>query len=192
MRPEVLRRLVDSDALVILFDPVTELNQDDCNFDYLDNFISRLRTEAERSGRMIRGHLPQRVAMCMTKFDDPSVFQPAYADGFVSIRDDGAPRVPDERTVEFFGWMEDRIHQVRPDREGLREFRELLQTYFLSISYFVTSSIGLYRPTGRRFDPSDSRNVSHVGPDRHIRGDVKPLNVLEPLIALERSVRGNA
>jgi energy-coupling factor transporter ATP-binding protein EcfA2 len=168
------------DGLLMLFDPVREAHYGDY-YNYLRHVLLAL---SDRIRNRDRGwHLPHRVAVCITKFDDPSVFHKAASGGHVQF--DGTlgamPRVSESRSRAFF----------RDLCTGVNDadlVMALLEHYFHpdNIKYFATSSIGFYLdPTTGRFDNSDFTNVllEDTGIAR-IRGRVRPVNVVEPLLWL--------
>ncbi|MEV4623488.1 hypothetical protein AB0J74_32875 [Asanoa sp. NPDC049573] len=190
-----VERMVQADALVILFDPMLELNRAGgtlTNHDYIDKFVHWMLTKAEQSGRLTReGTLPQHVALCVTKFDEPTIFEGAYHAGFVSVREDGSPRIPNELIDDYYDWIDQRI-RTEVGRASATEVRSLLETTFAHVSCYAVSSIGFHRDERERFWPGDPGNVRVVDEERQIRGSVYPVNVLEPLIDLERRIKAVA
>jgi hypothetical protein len=185
--PVIIDHLATSKGLVYLFDPVREL-QSGNSFRYFGDvmdLVVRHHRARDRSGAT---RLPHRLAVCVTKFDDPKIFELARNRGWVSWSDQGtgAPRVPEERAKDFFDWI---CHQ-RPDGSG-NAVRNLIGSYFHAdrVAYFVSSSIGFYASEGGNVDPGHYSNVDESGDRPRIRGEVRPINVLEPFIWLERSLR---
>lgn len=187
----VMQRVVDhlarSRGLIYLFDPIT-LNH--VNIDYFDQTLQMLSATVGAGGRLHKGRLPQYLSVCVTKFDDPAFFGRAVRGGWVTQEstDQRLPRVPDDRAEAFFDWV---CHVLR--RQGAPLIRDLIRANFhdVRVKYFVTSAVGFRLNHQQIFDFRDFRNV-YVAADRRksIRDMVRPINVLEPLISLERAIRG--
>jgi hypothetical protein len=186
-------RAIDSlayaDGLVYFIDPLAE---PDVNF--MNQTINELLKRFAGTGRMAR-YFPHQVSVCMTKFDHPAVFQEARRNGLVGYDRDGFPTVHEEHAKEFFdllcrGNFWSSRHGI--DYRGAFIGNELRRCFYPErIRYFVTSSIGFWRPPGWgsevHFDPQDFANCIQVpGEERSIRGAVSPVNVLEPILSLQQ------
>jgi GTPase SAR1 family protein len=194
---QALNRLIEADGIIYLFDPIAERDNHN-SFDYVNRAITelKLRRGMRRNGSR---DVKQPIAVVVTKFDDPAVFQQARRNGFVSYDQDGTPRVPDEDAEQFFELLcTDRFwSNSHKDSARSADFlRRELRGEFDDIQYFVTSSVGFYRERDRavggwRFDPSDFVNVRRVaGNEPRIRGTISPINVLEPLIGVQQRIAG--
>jgi hypothetical protein len=187
-RIEMLDHLATCQGLVYLFDPVRELQAGD-SFRYLGDTLDHLVKRVHQRTGSPDPRLPHHLAVCVTKFDDPRIFEPAVGEGWITWDTDGTglPGVRAERTEAFFAWLCD-------ERAGgsARIIRKLIRQYFhhSRVAYFVSSSIGFRVGAGGAVSPDDYSNVE-VGPGGRprLRGDVRPINVLEPFIWLERSIR---
>jgi hypothetical protein len=183
----VVGHLARSRGLIYLFDPIT-LNH--ANIDFFDQTLQMLSAAVGAGGGLHKGRLPQHLSVCVTKFDDPSFFRRAVREGWVTqdSTDQRLPRVPDDRAEAFFDWV---CRVLR--RQGASLIRDLIRANFHDsrVKYFATSSIGFRLNQREIFDFRDFRNVD-VAADRNkrIRDMVRPINVLEPLISLERATRG--
>ncbi|MER5645847.1 hypothetical protein [Streptosporangium sp. NPDC002524] len=176
---EARRRLAACDGLIYFFDPVRELRQGDAS-DALRRTLLQLGRYVDADGR-----LPQRLAICVTKFDDPAVFAPARRGGHVTFDDpEMLPRVPDDQAAGFF-------HELcaRSGSTGGDLMRDMVGHYFHPdrIKYFVTSAIGFHVGPAGVFHESDYSNVvqERAGAVR-VRGRISPVNVLEPFLWLAR------
>lgn len=199
IRQGALDHLAEADGLIYLFDPITEREYRSASM-YIDAAIAPL--SRYQMDQLVDGYLPQQVSVCVTKFDHPDLFFQARRSGLVNYGADGMPRVLDEHAEAFFDslcegdfWGE----QGGERQESAMLVRDLLKSYFHPerIKYFVSSSIGYWRPAGWNpgspslpgftFDPDDFRNIltGHDGTPR-IRGVIHPINVLEPLISLQQ------
>ena len=108
----------------------------------------------------------------------------------------GMPRVDETRALEFFQDLYRGTHAHDPVNSLLRGIRSHFGES--RTRYFVTSAIGFYRdPVENRFQPEDYLNIAEqsdggdglAGEDRfRIRGDVAPINVLEPVMWLAGNV----
>lgn len=175
---QFLDYLAACDGILVLFDPFME---DDRNYHYYDYLRRALLALSDRSHD--RGsRLPHRVAVCVTKFDDPYVYRKAAVGGHIWLADlpNAMPRVKEGRERMFF-------RDLCTSANDADLVMALLEHYFHldRIKYFVTSSIGFYiSPATGRFDSSDSDNVLDRSGLPRIRGRVRPINVIDPLLWL--------
>jgi hypothetical protein len=190
---DAMDRIIDADGLIFLIDPMRELNRAvtaRSNWVYFHNLIETIKMRLAQRGELRRGRLPHHVAMCMTKFDEQVIFQRAYHERYIDIGDDGQPHVPPERAGDFFEWVCDWIDRDRGDASAA-QLRQLVQGSFAPqrVRYYATSSIGFYIPRGAGFNLHDYANVEFRNGQPHIRGSIRPVNVLEPLVDLEQRIR---
>ncbi|WP_033345082.1 hypothetical protein [Catenuloplanes japonicus] len=190
---EGLNRLADADALVFLFDPLREIGRTEdtnSNWLYLSKLIQTLKMRRLRSSSLPGGRLPHHVAVCVTKFDDPAVFLPAWDARLIDIGEDGVPRVPPGRAQEYFTWICAWISRQSVDF-STEQFRNLLRGSFADdrVHYFGTSSVGFWTGPDGRFRLDDFQNFERVNNEWRLRGQVRPVNVLEPLVGIERAIR---
>jgi energy-coupling factor transporter ATP-binding protein EcfA2 len=180
----VTRRLAECDGLVFLFDPTAAAAH--AGADYLFGIIQRITTYLEESGRPPGRHLPHGLAVCVTKFDAPQVFLAARAARWGTQGDDRYrfPRVKDSHARGFFRWAA--AHFAGADGSRLCD---LVEHHFDPdrTRYFATTSIGFHVGADGLFDAADFANTTAGG----IRGPIRPVNVLEPFIALRRTLRGS-
>jgi hypothetical protein len=173
--------LARSGGIVLCFDPVREFQHGDA-FGRTLGVLTQLRSQTARNGK-----LPHYVAVCITKFDEARVFKSAQMLRVV-VRDPEEPefpRVPEDYAQDFFERL---IRLSRSD--DARLILPLLQQAFHRdrVRFFVTSAIGFYvDPSVGVFDPDDYQNHISGEPDR-IRGGIFPINVLEPVLWLARSI----
>lgn len=203
--PDVVRQALDhlagAQGLIYLFDPLTERNKRTAAA-YLNRTLTELSHRISQEGRTIGPYLPHHISVCVTKFDDPKLFQQARQAGFVNYGRDGMPRVLDEHAEDFFNALCDGKFWGELDTRsyaGAMYVRSQLKQYFHPdrIRYYVTSSIGYRTPPGwdpadSRFNPDDYANVNDQERVPRIRGAIRPVNVLEPLIALQMRLTGRA
>lgn len=177
------------DGLLLLFDPIREWQEGDA-YNYFQGTLLRIaqRRMAERTRPGSK--LPHYVAVCVTKFDEPDIYRRARINGYRSFAtDDPAmfPRVREEDAERFFAEL---------CREGSRGdadlVRNALHRYFEPdrVRFFVTSAIGFYLgKRSTRFQEQDFQNaVQEPGGEFRIRGPIHPINVVEPLVWLGRSL----
>ena len=194
---EALRHLTDAEGLIFLFDPIRERERRDSS-NYVNNTIAELSARYLNRGNA-KPHLPHHVAVCVTKFDHPRVFQQARELGFVNNGEDGMPRVLDEHAEQFFDALcsGDFWSELDEGNQASAMFvRQELRRVFdpKNIRYYVTSSIGFRQPprwspaADSRFDPRDFANYYEANGQTGIRGAIRPINVLEPLITLTQRI----
>jgi hypothetical protein len=200
-----VEQLLESHGLIYLFDPLRERDHGDA-LQYVNRTIVELKQRYfAKSGR--GGPLPHQVSVCITKFDHADLFQQARKNSLVYDGPDGIPRVRDEHAQQLFedlctGQFWGKRYE-QGDRSAFFVMQELQASFKPeNIKYFVTSSIGFYKPPGWRggasvFDPADFSNYRSVaGPTGKtiggIRGAIHPINVLEPLISLQQRIKGSS
>jgi hypothetical protein len=124
----------------------------------------------------------------VNKFDDPGFFSAAVEHRWVNQEQSGArmPFVSLEQGPAFFDW-------VCSTRYGQTTelIRNTLRAFFHAdrVEYFASSGIGFKLNPHGEFDFRDYANVEIRDGVPCIRSLVRPLNVLEPLIRLERRIR---
>lgn len=193
MSEQGVERLAHADALVFLFDPMREIGRAkdvNSNWLYFNKLIQTLKMRLWHRGRLVNGRLPHHVAVCVTKFDNPAVFLPAFRARLIDVDEDGTPRVPGDRAEEYFTWICEQIDRQSVDA-STEQFRHLLHTELLDghVHYFGTSSVGFWTEPGGRFNIDDFQNFERVDGEWRLRGRIRPVNVLEPLIEIERMIR---
>lgn len=179
--PEVASYLANCQGLLLLIDPIRERELGDAH-EYFHGTLLRIaqRVEVPPGQR-----LPHYIAVCVTKFDDPSVFRFARDNEFLSYS-------------EYDPKMFPRVH----DYEAERFMRELfagsavsdvdlvvgaLRQYFYPerVRYFITSAVGFYVGPPGEFREDDYQNVVPLENGTFaIRGQIHPINVAEPLLWL--------
>lgn len=183
--PKVTERFVDnlanSTGIVFFYDPIREYEVGDA-FQHTFGVLTELDGQLKPHGR-----LPHHVAVCVTKFDDPRMLDAAQRMGVVDY--DTAPpyfpRVLERDAREFFS----RVCAVSRTETARRVLGHLEETFEPSrIRYFVTSAIGFYvDPVVGIFNPDDCQQhipQSAGNGKSRVRGDVRPINVVEPIIWL--------
>ena len=189
VEPEALDHLANAGGLIYLVDPDVRRQRGDDSFQHFFGALQMLASRMATTGQLINGRLPQAIAVCVTKLDDDTFFRRVVTQtDMVSQDQDGhrLPRVPQERSREFFDWVCTRVlgGSASMVQEGLR-------AYFLPdrIQYFATSAIGFRLNHDQVFDFRDFRNVDQSAQELVIRERLRPVNVLEPLIYLEQRIR---
>ncbi|MGN9783798.1 hypothetical protein ACTMTF_20355 [Nonomuraea sp. ZG12] len=182
--------LVRSRGLIYMFDPDRESLVGDA-FKHLDSALNEVAAQMLAGNEYADGKLPHYIAVCITKYDDPRVLALADQWGFAEpdLSDElRIPRVAEDHARDFF-------HQLcrRGRNHNAEMILDLIETYFHKdrAKFFVTSSVGMYIDERYgRFDPDDFLNVID---DPHggltIRGPVRPINVMEPVIWLGGMLR---
>ncbi|WP_394617037.1 hypothetical protein JNUCC0626_46755 [Lentzea sp. JNUCC 0626] len=182
---QLLDHLQMCHGIVYLFDPERDSTEHDA-FRYFHPVLDKLTERVMGQVHFNGTRLPQHVAVCVTKFDQPNIYRQAHLKGYTLMDREPPylPRVPNDSAAEFFELLcADPLSNTDLVEKGLRQ-------YFSTLNYFITSSIGFY-VSGNRFRAQDSLNVERVsaGPDGfRIKGRVYPINVLEPLLWLYQSI----
>jgi hypothetical protein len=177
----LVANLVRSAGIVLFFDPISEIQRGDA-FRHTYGVLIQLRSQAAQQGK-----LPHHVAVCITKFDEVPVLRSARALKVLEYdpEEHEFPRVPEEYAKDFFT----RLVRLSPADNASLILPLLQQSFYEErVRFFVTSAIGFYiDPSTGTFDPADYQNHIPGKPDR-IRGEIFPINVLEPILWLSRSV----
>jgi hypothetical protein len=192
-RVELLDRLERSRGIVFIFDPIRESEVGD-TFEHTFGMLTQLAQRMVGSADFSGGRLPHHVAVCVTKFDEIRVFRTAEKLNLLTV--DPAdrlelPRVADEDARELFA----RLCDVSWSGNADMVLNTLEQHFWPGrIKYFVTSAIGFYvDPRRGVYDPDDIQNLlpDTNNPKRPwIRGNVYPINVMEPLLWLGKRLAG--
>ncbi|RKS79640.1 hypothetical protein BZB76_1115 [Actinomadura pelletieri DSM 43383] len=191
-----LKRLAEhvaaSSGLILLLDPVRETNMND-SYDYLQYIIVEIAARARF--RRNDPHLPHHLAVCITKFDHPHVYNAVNRQGlYLEPRGEYEfPYAPSETAREYFDLLceEQRSDTGMGDTNSTRQLRNVIRQYFSPrrTRFFLTSAVGFrVDPRTRRFLPTAPENVSYQEFDgkvgQWILGTAHPVNVLEPLMWL--------
>lgn len=173
---ELWQYLADCSGLILLFDPDLEKTKRS-NFEYLQQATDFLSQMMQARGKLIDERIPQYLAVCLTKFDDPVIFQHLREADLIQF-DPGDPRgTPSVRDAQqAFRSMADPLTAPTIER------------YFHKkrTRYFVTSSVGFYTDDAGKVNLDDCSNVIDTPEGKRIRGPIVPVNVLAPLIWIEK------
>ncbi len=190
---EIWEYLAGCHGLIYLVDPERDLDSkgnqlphawgDERNFDYLQRSIKLLRGKMRSTHTLLKDRLlPHYLAVCVTKFDMASVFSRLREEGLIRSTSSGWPYIRVEDPKAAF----ELIVEDSTQEEISRAFDED------RVQYFMTSSIGFYADDSGRPEfgyrdeegthQEDYVNVLHLEDGPRIRGEVRPVNVLEPLI----------
>ncbi|MEV8635347.1 hypothetical protein AB0395_27190 [Streptosporangium sp. NPDC051023] len=184
-REDLLDSLAASRGIVFLFDPVREFKDGDA-FVHLHGVLADLARRMLATGEYADDTLPHHLAVCVTKFDELQVLQTAQKLSLLSPDPEDPhrfPRVADEDAEELFQMLST---VSASGNAGM--VLPTLKQYFRSdrIKFFVTSSIGFYLdPMKGHFDPDDHQNLISA---YQIRGQARPINVMEPMLWLGRQL----
>jgi energy-coupling factor transporter ATP-binding protein EcfA2 len=180
-REQLVNLLQGCDGIVLFFDPVRESRRHDA----YDKFQSTAAQLEHRLGIRDGDRLPHHVAVVIAKYDDPRVLATAQEAGYLARDPDdhfAFPLVDDERAA---GLLDELYRRSNPGSGDL--FRRTIEGYFHQdrIRYFAVSSIGFHLDGSRIFNWDDYYNI--IQTDRGgwmLRGDIRPINVLEPMLWL--------
>jgi hypothetical protein len=186
-RAELVVQLAHSDGIIFFFDPMREAVDGDA-YENFQAAAARLEHEMGAAGS---SRLPHHVAVCIVKFDEPRVFSASLEAGYLVIDSNdsyGFPKVADGRAADFFDEL---YRKFNPP--GAPLLRHTIERYFRKdrIRYFTVSSVGFYLSESMRFNPDDYYNLIAkrsdnftIPGDATLRGNIYPVNVLEPLLWL--------
>ncbi|MFI6387144.1 hypothetical protein [Nonomuraea sp. NPDC050540] len=180
---DLIDDLTASHGLLFLFDPIREFQSGD-SFDYFYGVLSRLAQRVMASDAS-SARLPHRLAVCITKFDDPRVLNTAERLNLIATDPDDShqgPRVSSDAAEELFRSLCTVSASGNADMllRGIRQFFRPEQ-----VRFFATSAIGFYIDQRRQaYDSEDFQNIIPMKEGHRIRGSVQPINVLEPILWL--------
>lgn len=179
---EVIDHLSGCKGMILLVDPIEEV-KNGSTYKYFQATLARVARR--RLAPLPDGaRLPHYVAVCMTKFDHPAVYSLAKHDYRVFDKTRVQfPRVPEEKAQRFL------LDFCFPSQEShIDLFCNSLGRYFYPnrVRFFVTSSIGFYlsRLSGVFHEDDYQNTVEQANGSYRIRGDIHPINVIEPLLWL--------
>jgi len=194
------RYLAESDVLLYFFDPTYD-NSDEAihkfhSVDFFQMVEAHLGMVAVQRDTLYHGFLPQHIAVCIAKLDDQHVFDVARDNGCTETDPGTGTRyVPSRRARRLF----EKICQEQHRSEADFLLNRLQNSFHPDrISFHALSSIGFWVPEDGEFDPDDVCNVirepqpaGDMSPvERRIRGPIRPVHILDPLISLvERAER---
>lgn len=176
---DALEPIVNANGLIYLFDPEHEAGRTGA-LPLLQGVLSRLSDAARARGEMPGGRLPHRLAVCVAKFDRQPLIDLARSRGYLSVHPtSNEPGVSPEHASQFFS---DLCRTLHPDCVEIdRTIRRMFDPR--RVRYFATSAIGLYARGPGECDLDDCENrISGEDGEFRVRGKVRPLNVLEPLL----------
>jgi hypothetical protein len=180
--------LRDSVGIVFIIDPIREFTHGDAYYHFHGTLLKiAQQLLAERGSADLK--LPHHVAVCVTKFDDPMVYERARDGGYCSYAQDDPsffPRVHDDMAADFFSDL-----CKDPSMRTAELVAGTLGKYFYpeNVRYFITSGIGFNVDDKGRFDERAYENVELTGSGQpRILGAIHPINVIEPLIWLGQSL----
>lgn len=189
-----VRYLANSDALVYFFDPTHDTDLDDADepprewrsADFFNVVETDLGMLAAREGRVHKGFLPQHIAVCVPKLDEQPVFDRALE---LMDSDPGTklPWVSPVKARLLFEMLANEQRSVEADYLPAR----LRRTFDPKrTSYHALSSVGFWVPEDGELNWKDVCNVVRVPsspgaePERRLRGPIRPVHILDPLISL--------
>ena len=169
--------LAGCDGIVYFFDPTLRDTEPTSNFDYIKRTLDMLLLKAQQNDTLQDGSLPHYLAVCVTKFDAPEVFEALRENGRYT---DPPTNTPDgsqaKRCFDFlagdlvYGQIEGAFNSDR-------------------VEHFLTSSIGFLTDENGKVDPDYYGNVIYTAQGgKSILGEVVPINVLEPLVWIQERV----
>lgn len=188
-RKKLVDEIVDSEGILFMFDPIREFEQGDA-FSSTNGLLKQLMSAfAIKDPAAFTGRLPHWVAVCVTKFDEPRILETARRLGI--LRHD--PRDPHDLPVVHNNDAKKlltSLAMVSGSGDG-EMIVNAINTHFYPerVQYFVTSAVGFYvDPQTKKFDIDDPQNLvknsAGMAKSAHIRGPVRPINIVEPVLWL--------
>ncbi|MEV4254533.1 hypothetical protein AB0J52_15395 [Spirillospora sp. NPDC049652] len=185
-RRELVEHLAACGGLILLLDPTREREARD-SYQFFNRTILEISQRAPESPN--DHYLPHHLAVCITKYDHLWVRDIARRGGYESVTDPEFlfPAVHDDVAERFFEELcrADGIGNIDAIRREIRQHFAPERT-----RYFVTSAVGFYIDprTGKFDDENYSNLLRRTHPDgstsMHLRGKVRPINVMEPIMWL--------
>ena len=182
---DMMEYLAGCEGLLLLIDPLREQRLGDAH-EYFQGTL--LRIAQRRLASMPPGSkLPHYVAVCVTKFDHNDVYRFARMNGFRTYEEDDPylfPRVHSDDAESFFREL------CKTDMSDAELIINGLGKFFYRdrIRYYVTSAIGFYLKGGRFREDDHNNSTEQEGGAVRIRGQIHPINVLEPILWLGQSI----
>jgi hypothetical protein len=118
------------------------------------------------------------------------VFEAAQRGGYLAtepLGSDGFPRVPEDRAQAFF----EELCKTSSNSQASLIIHSIKRYFHPDrVKYFATSSIGFYVDHQKGFNSSDccNRISDEKRHEPQVRGEINPINVLEPLLWLQAPV----
>jgi hypothetical protein len=169
------------DGFIFLLDPIRLRELPGPGHDHFGDMLLRVAQRCFAQERTLDNLLPHYLAVCVSKFDDPKVYQQARASCHVRSDDPlRFPRLTDNQARDFF------VRLCRENNAGA--IPDDIARYFHPerTRYFATSSIGFYLPSETaQFNEQDFENrVFLEDGGSAVRGGIYPINVIEPILWL--------
>jgi hypothetical protein len=193
-RKKLIDDLADSDGILFMFDPIREFVVGDAVSTANGLLHQIIAAVASRDPDHFDGTLPQHVAVCVTKFDEPRVYETAKRLGILRVDPHDQHRLPWVHEHDALKLLT-ALTAVSGTGHGEMLLNALNQAFPGRVRFFVSSAVGFYvSPMTGRFDPDDPQNLVKPAPglsgsgDSRIRGGLYPINVVEPIIWLTEQV----
>jgi hypothetical protein len=180
-RGDIAAYFATCQGLLLLIDPIQELKEGDAYAFFYGTLLRLAQAQPVPAGKK----LPHYVAVCVTKFDDPAVYEFGRDHGLISYRDDDPvmqPRIHPDETEAFIKQLFDGMPMSDVDLLAAQ-----LHQYFdpARVKFFVSSAVGFYIAPHGMFNVLDYKNVADDGDGEPIiRGQIRPINVAEPVLWL--------
>ena len=169
------------DGLLMLIDPIRERDEGDAYNFFFGPLLRMAQVRQVTAGQ----RLPHYVAVCVTKFDHPTIFEFGRDNGYLSYREDDPaflPRVHPDEAKRFMCHLFQGLHASDIDLVlgGLRQY-----FYEDRVKFFISSAVGFYVDPSGQFREDEYKNVTETDAgETLIVGAIRPINVAEPLIWL--------
>jgi hypothetical protein len=193
-RKKLIDDLADSDGILFMFDPIREFDKGDA-FSTTNGLLHQLTAAvAGRDRDNFDGTLPQHLAVCVTKFDEPKVLATARKLGILRRNPHDPHQLPWVHEHDALKLLS-ALTLVSGSGDGEMLLNALHQAFPGRVQFFVTSAVGFYvNPMTGRFDEDDPQNLVKTAPglaksgESRIRGALYPINVVEPILWLSEQI----
>lgn len=193
-RKKLIDDLADSDGILFMFDPIREFDLGDA-FSTTNGLLHQLTAAvASRDRDKFDGTLPQHVAICVTKFDEPKVLETARKLRILRRNPHDRHQLPWVHEHDALKLLT-ALTSVSGSGDGEMLLNALHQSFPGRVQFFVTSAVGFYvNPRTGRFDEDDPQNLIKPTPglpkpgESRIRGALYPINVVEPILWLSEQI----
>ena len=182
-RHPVWKYLADCDGLIFLFDHKLETSEKP-TFDYMQNTVDYVKSILRSQNKLLGSTemLPHYLVFCLSKYDEPATFRWLKENGLIVQSQKDPKSIPYVSNARQAAHLSNSLAGQWIERNFSRE----------RIGYLATSSIGFYIGSSGKIDINDCANVVTTPSGQKIRSgkNTNPINVIEPLLWIERKISG--
>lgn len=164
-------------GFLYLYDPTSTKN-----YTHFQETLQKLSLRLREQGRSNDNRVPQYMAVCITKYDDPDVLARLQREGLIVMEEVNGVTTPTvSDPPQAFRTLAGQTDPNLPPS---------IRDYFLEsrVEYFAVSSVGFYSHGNQTVRLEDCSNVVDTREGARIRGRFSPVNILAPLAWLQDRV----